>query len=131
MVDKGRGSIVNQASVGGLIGVPHLAAYAASKGGVISLTRQMAADYSPLGIRVNALCPSTVLTDLVRSTYERRSQLDGSDPEDALQEKAARIPLRRLGAATDVASAAVFLASDEAAWITGIVLPVDGGITAV
>jgi NAD(P)-dependent dehydrogenase (short-subunit alcohol dehydrogenase family) len=131
MVGRGRGSIVNQASVGGLMGVPHLAAYAASKGGVISLTRQMAADYSPLGIRVNALCPSTVVTDLVRSTYERRSQLDGSDPDVALHEKAQRIPMRRLGTEADIASAALFLASDEAAWITGIVLPVDGGITAI
>src|SRR5262245_10541637 len=69
MVEQGRGAIVNQASVGGLMGVPRLAAYAASKGGVIALTRQMAADYSPLGIRVNAWCPSTVVTDLVRTTY--------------------------------------------------------------
>jgi NAD(P)-dependent dehydrogenase (short-subunit alcohol dehydrogenase family) len=131
MLERGAGSIINQASVGGLVGVPDLAPYAASKGGVIALTRQMAADYSPLGIRVNSLCPSTIMTDLVRSTYQERQLVDGSDPAMALREKAERIPLRRLGQVADVASAAVYLASDEASWVTGVVLPVDGGITAV
>jgi NAD(P)-dependent dehydrogenase (short-subunit alcohol dehydrogenase family) len=136
MVAQGTGgSIINQASVGGLVGVPGIAPYAAAKAGVIGLTRQLAADYGPDSIRVNAICPGTVPTPLVRETYASRGGYGvntGETVEETLELQAQRrFPLGRLGTELDVADAAVFLASDESTWITGVALPVDGGQTAV
>jgi NAD(P)-dependent dehydrogenase (short-subunit alcohol dehydrogenase family) len=128
MVRRGRGSVIMQASIGGLIGVPQLAAYAAAKAGVIGLTRQMALDYAPDGVRVNALAPGTVPTPLVRQTAAERGE-----PADVATAGSAQFPLYplgRLGTPEDVASAAVYLASDDSAWVTGTVLVVDGGRTA-
>jgi NAD(P)-dependent dehydrogenase (short-subunit alcohol dehydrogenase family) len=137
LLAKGGGSIVNQASVGGLVGVPGIASYAAAKAGVIGLTRQMAVEYAPKGIRVNAVCPGTVPTPLVRRTYEQAggfaaaAEAAGERDVDALLEKARmRFPIGRLGTPLDIAHAALFLLSDDSAWITGIALPVDGGMTA-
>ena len=136
MISQGTGgSIINQASVGGLVGVPGIAPYAAAKAGVIGLTRQLAADYGPRSIRVNAICPGTVPTPLVRDTYAERGGFGvdtGESVEETLEMQARlRFPLGRLGREIDVADAAVFLASDESTWITGVALPVDGGQTAV
>jgi NAD(P)-dependent dehydrogenase (short-subunit alcohol dehydrogenase family) len=122
----GRGaSIINLSSVMGLVGEgEHFAthAYAASKGGVIALTRAMAAHYAPRGIRVNALCPG-----LIETPMSARAQ---ADPE-ILALLARLQPLTgALGRPLDVAHAALFLASDESAFITGAILPVDGGWTA-
>jgi NAD(P)-dependent dehydrogenase (short-subunit alcohol dehydrogenase family) len=135
MVERGAGSIINQASVGGLVGVGGIAAYAAAKAGVIGLTRQMAVDYGPDGIRVNAICPGTVPTPLVRRTYEAgggfASGVDEALDFDAMMEKArVRFPLGRYGSVDDIASIAVYLASDESRWTTGTAIPVDGGMTA-
>jgi NAD(P)-dependent dehydrogenase (short-subunit alcohol dehydrogenase family) len=127
MVRAGSGSIITQASTAGLVGVPGIAAYSAAKGGVLALTRQAAVDYGPLGVRVNALCPGTVVTPLVHRTLGARGLDDG---EDGLARAARRYPARRLGQVEEIAAAALFLASDEAAWVTGAVLPVDGGYTA-
>lgn len=133
MVAAGGGSIINQASVGGLIGVAGIAPYAAAKAGVIGLTRQTAVDYGPHGVRVNAICPGTIPTDLVTETYRARAGLAdslGADPEEGLRRVVSRYPLRRLGTPEDNANLAVFLASDESAWITGGVHVVDGGLSA-
>ncbi|MFZ8887200.1 MAG: SDR family NAD(P)-dependent oxidoreductase [Steroidobacteraceae bacterium] len=133
MEAAGGGSIINQASIGALVGFSGIAAYAAAKGGIISLTRQAAIEYAHLGIRCNAVCPGTVPTALVKETYERRGGLDLRNRmplEEALAANANRYPLKRLGTAEDIANLAVFLASDESAWITGGVFPVDGGYTA-
>ena len=130
MLEQGSGSIILQASAAGIGGVRGLAAYAAAKGGVVALTRQMAADYSERGIRVNAICPGTVLTPLVEKTYIERA----GDQEAGRRELARRerdYPLGHLGDVDDVANLALFLASDEAAWIAGSVYPVDGGASAV
>jgi NAD(P)-dependent dehydrogenase (short-subunit alcohol dehydrogenase family) len=130
MLSRGSGSILLQASVGGITGVRGIAAYAASKGGVAALAQQMAADYSERGIRVNAICPATILTPLVETVFRERA---GSE-EAAAADLAARgrdFPLGRMGGVEDVANLALFLASDEAKWITGAVYPVDGGATAV
>lgn len=132
---NGGGSIVNQASVGGLVGVGGIAAYAAAKAGVIGLTRQMAVDYGPDGVRVNAVCPGTVPTPLVRQTYEEgggfASTLDERGAFDDIMDKAkARFPIGRVGAVDDIAALALYLASDEASWTTGTAIPVDGGMTA-
>jgi NAD(P)-dependent dehydrogenase (short-subunit alcohol dehydrogenase family) len=135
MIANGGGSIINQASVGGLVGVGGIAAYAAAKAGVIGLTRQMAVDYGPDNVRVNAVCPGTVPTPLVRRTYDEGGGFASgvSEPIDfdtMLERSRARFPLGRVGSVDDIASIAVYLASDESAWTTGTAIAVDGGMTA-
>jgi NAD(P)-dependent dehydrogenase (short-subunit alcohol dehydrogenase family) len=132
MVAAGSGSIVNQASIGGMRGVPAVAAYAAAKAGVIGLTRQMALDYGPSGVRVNAIAPGTVPTQLVQGIWAAGAGLVAADSLDERIERAAALyPLRRVGTPEDIANLALFLASDEAGWITGAVYVIDGGKTAV
>jgi NAD(P)-dependent dehydrogenase (short-subunit alcohol dehydrogenase family) len=126
MVDNGGGSIVNKASIGGLVGVPGIFPYAAAKGGVIALTRQMAVDYGRSGIRVNAVCPGTVRTPLVERNWREK----GLDVDQQTSLQADRHPLRRAGTTDDIAAAVLFLASDDSSWITGQALTVDGGLTA-
>jgi meso-butanediol dehydrogenase / (S,S)-butanediol dehydrogenase / diacetyl reductase len=118
---EARGCIVNTASVSGLGGDWSMAVYNASKGAVVNLTRAMALDHGRQGVRVNAVCPTVVETPMSRGVSE----------SDALMAKLReRIPLGRIAQASDVAKAILFLASDDAAFITGVCLPVDGGVTA-
>ena len=117
-----RGSIVNVASVAGLVGVPNRAAYCASKGAVIALTRAMAIDHVREGVRVNALCPGTTQTPWI----ERLVAEQGERIEDL----EARQPLGRLGTAEEMADGALYLASAESTFVTGTQLVVDGGMTA-
>ncbi|MFZ1059698.1 MAG: SDR family oxidoreductase [Candidatus Rokuibacteriota bacterium] len=121
---KSRGNIINMSSMAGLKGTPNRAAYGASKGGVSILTRQIAVDYAKHGVRVNAICPAFVETEINREFLEA---LRKSGDYEALVR---RHPLGSLGEPDDVAHAAVYLASDEARWITGVCLPVDGGMGA-
>ncbi|HWP01639.1 MAG TPA: SDR family NAD(P)-dependent oxidoreductase [Methylococcus sp.] len=117
------GAIVNIASVAGLIGIPRMAAYCASKAAVIGLTRQMAADCTGLGIRVNCLCPGRVAgTELDR-------WIMGRDSDAATRAKMAKYPIGRFGQPEEIAQAALFLASDEASFVSGAVLTIDGGMT--
>ncbi len=118
-----RGAIVNVASTAGLKGSPSLTAYGVSKAGVVSLTKTMALDYAPHGIRVNAVCPAYVETDFNRD-YLAAMRADGR-----YAALLAKHPLG-LGRPDDVAWAALYLASDEARWVTGVALPVDGGMMA-
>lgn len=115
------GAIVHMASCVALMGTRNRAVYAATKGALVSLTRNMALDYAQRGIRVNCICPGFTRTPLTVNLF--------SDPEREAAFTALH-PLGRLGESEDVARAAVFLASDDAAWITGVALPVDGGYTA-
>ena len=132
MVKAGRGSIINQASIGGLIGVPNVAHYAAAKGGVVALTRQMAVDFGPKGIRVNAVCPATMPTPLVKDVWMSGGSYVGTTGswEEKQVVAAQKYPLRRLGSTDDCASLVVFLASDESSWMTGLAIPLDGGMVA-
>jgi NAD(P)-dependent dehydrogenase (short-subunit alcohol dehydrogenase family) len=130
MLGQGSGSIILQSSVAGVTGIRNLAAYTAAKGGIVALARQMAADYSERGVRVNAVCPGTVRTPLVEQTYlGYHGSADAAAA--ALAERDRDYPAGRLGAVEDIASFALFLAGDESRWITGGVFPVDGGATAV
>ncbi len=130
MVERRSGVIINQASVGGLIGIPGIFPYAAAKGGVVSITRQMAAAYAPDNIRVNAICPGGVYTPLVERSRQKRG-LTAATVAEANAAAARHYPLGRLGTVEDIASLALFLASDEADWITGGIYTVDGGRSAV
>jgi NAD(P)-dependent dehydrogenase (short-subunit alcohol dehydrogenase family) len=118
-----RGNIVNIASAAGLKGRKSLLAYATAKAAVVSLTKSMALDLAPSGVRVNAICPAYIETDMNRELLAELRRSGGYDELVALH------PLG-LGTADDVAWAAVYLASDEARWVTGVALPVDGGATA-
>jgi NAD(P)-dependent dehydrogenase (short-subunit alcohol dehydrogenase family) len=109
------GAIINIVSVGGMMAEPGIGFYNVTKAAVIHLTRQLAYEMAP-GVRVNAIAPGLIKTDMARELWEGRET-----------EQARRIPLRRLGETADIASAAVFLASDAASWITGHTLVVDGG----
>lgn len=123
---KGDGRIVNIASTYGLIGAPNAAAYCASKGGIINLTRQLAVDYGHDHIRVNAICPGYIDTSLGR----RKATLSQEDYEAAVarREKAAAMqPLGRQAQPVEVANVAVFLCSDGASFMTGSIVTVDGG----
>ena len=132
MIAGGGGSIINQSSTAGLIGIPDIPHYSAAKTGVVGLTRQIAAEYGPKNIRCNAICPSSIPTPLVAGVWETRARQAGSTASLAEQQAvvAARHPLRRLGKVADCANLALFLASDESSWISGAAVPLDGGLTA-
>jgi len=116
-----KGIIINISSILGIVGARQCAAYSASKGAIIALTKSMALDYAP-NIRVNCICPGAIQTNMLE-TYLKRCP----DPEAEKERIISAIPLQRLGTAQDIADAAIFLASDQASWITGISLIVDGG----
>jgi NAD(P)-dependent dehydrogenase (short-subunit alcohol dehydrogenase family) len=131
MIEARRGSIVNIASIAGIVGVPGTVAYAAAKAGVAGLTRAMAIDHAAEGVRINALAPGTVPTPLVLAAYAARGEVDSDQIASGLDAVArSRYPAQRLGSPQEIANTALFLASDEALWITGVVLPIDGGLTA-
>lgn len=126
MRKAGGGSIINLGSVVGLNGAKNRAAYGATKGAVITLTKCMALDLAADKIRVNAICPAVVDTDLVADFI-----LKADDPEAARQQRLANHPIGRFGTPADIAQAALYLASDESSWTTGTAMAVDGGYTAV
>ena len=122
IIRSGGGSVILTGSSAALSGTPRCTAYTASKGATAALTRSMAMDYGPRGVRVNCICPAAVYTPMVR-----QSNLD--DPEFDEQAFLRSAPLRRWGQPEDIANLALFLASDESAYITGAILPADGGMT--
>ncbi len=122
---RGGGKIVNISSIRGLLGNPVLASYCASKGGMVLLTKQMAVDYAADDIRVNCICPGTTETPMI----DRLLGLE-EDPEKTAQSIRTMHPLGRFAQPEEIARAMLFLASEEASFVTGAVLPVDGGYTA-
>lgn len=119
------GSIINITSRLAVIGVPSMAIYSASKGAMLALTRAAAVELAPLNIRVNAIAPGMTKTPLYDGWLTRQG-----DPDAVEADEVSKIPLRRLASPEDIAAAAAYLASEDAAYITGISLPVDGGYTA-
>lgn len=125
LIRRGGGSLILIASVLGIVGDENMAAYGAAKGGLRALCRSAAVAYGPHRIRCNTICPGDVRTALFEEYIQR-----AADPEAELGRLLAVYPLRRLAAPSDVANAAVFLASDDASYITGTDLVVDGGLLA-
>jgi len=123
LAEQGSSAIVNLASISGLVGMPQQAAYCATKGAIVQLTRQLAVEFAPQGVRVNAVAPGAI---------ETRFLLDAlpPDPEPILAEIAASHPIGRNSQPAEIAEVVAFLASDRAGFMTGAIVPVDGGFTA-
>ncbi|OLO36957.1 short-chain dehydrogenase [Alkalihalophilus pseudofirmus] len=120
MIDQNRGSIINNSSLNGILGVKGADAYSAAKGGVVALTRVMAVDYGKHNVRVNCICPGAIDTPMIAEVLQNKD----------IANNYASGPLRRVGQPEEIAYAALFLGSDESSYITGLIMPVDGGWSA-
>jgi 2-keto-3-deoxy-L-fuconate dehydrogenase len=125
MIERRRGSVINLASIGGVTGLKDRLAYCASKHATVGLTRCMALDHAESGVRFNAICPGRVETPFVAARIK-----EYPDPERAYREMSSTQALGRMGTPAEIAAAAVYLASDEAAFVTGTALVIDGGFSA-
>jgi len=127
LIGRGGGSIVTVSSVAGLAAGPEMASYAAGKAAILGLTRSMASDYGPRGVRVNALCPGWARTEMSDAEMDGLAELRGVDREAAYHLASRHLPLRRVASADEIAACCLFLASDESSFVTGAVLVADGG----
>jgi NAD(P)-dependent dehydrogenase (short-subunit alcohol dehydrogenase family) len=127
MLKQNRGSIINTASIAGLMGSPQVAVYSASKHAVIGLTKSAAWECSATAVRVNCVCPGLIDSRMLSAIIQGRNAGNTPTPHEKIVE---RIPARRLGQASEVASIVAFLASDEASYVSGSAYTVDGGRTA-
>ncbi len=127
MLKQNKGSIINTASIAGVVGSPQIAAYSASKHAVIGLTRSAAWECTATGVRVNCVCPGLIDSRMLSAILDGRNVGNAPMPQEKIVE---RIPARRLGQASEVASIVAFLASDEASYVSGSAYTVDGGRTA-
>ena len=127
MLKQNKGSIINTASIAGLIGSPHIAVYSASKHAVIGLTRSASWECTGTGVRINCVCPGMIDSRMLSAIVQGRAGGNAPPPAAKIVE---RIPARRLGLASEVASIVAFLASDEASYVSGSAYTVDGGRTA-
>ena len=121
---KNKGCIINISSMVGLVGQPNAVAYSATKGGQIAMTKSMAIDLAPRGVRVNAICPGWITTPLVDDWFSQQP-----DEQAAREYIYGAHPMGRIGTIEECGKAALFLATDDSAFATGIALPIDGGVT--
>jgi 3-oxoacyl-[acyl-carrier protein] reductase len=128
LAGQSKASIINIASIGGLRGEPEFAHYCAAKFGVIGLTQSLASEVGDRGIRVNCIAPGAIESPMNTATMTRDARRAGTSMDEIQARLCGRIPLRRLGQPEDVAEAALYLASDLAQYVTGMTLPVTGGI---
>ncbi|MHB1295294.1 MAG: SDR family NAD(P)-dependent oxidoreductase [Anaerolineae bacterium] len=119
-----KGAIINVSSMVGLVGQPNAVAYSATKGGQIAMTKSMAIDLAPSGVRVNAICPGWIATPLVEDWFGQQA-----DEAAARAYIHGQHPMGRIGTSEECGRAALFLATDDSAFITGVALPIDGGVT--
>jgi NAD(P)-dependent dehydrogenase (short-subunit alcohol dehydrogenase family) len=124
---EGKASVIFTASVSGIVGSPLSPLYSMTKGAVVLLMKSLALRFGPQGIRVNAICPGPIATSMLPQFFGRDSDADVSD---VIEKFTANVPLGRPGRPEEIANAALFLASDEASFVTGVALPVDGGYLA-
>ncbi len=128
LMDQGRGSIINIASMAGKTSFPGTASYSASKSGVIGLTRSVAMELAPYGVTANALCPGNTLTDMVRKVAAEVGASLGMSGEAWLAMRAEDCPMKRIAAPWEMAGVVAFLASEDARYLTGQAIEVDGGM---
>ncbi len=131
MIEAGGGSIVNVSSVAGLLGVPGQPAYCASKGGLISLSKQVAVDYGAGRVRCNVVCPGSTRTEMLVGNMTSFAEICGLEVESVLSTFSRDLPLHRVASPHELAGICSFLASDDASFITAAVVPVDGGAVVV
>ena len=131
MIKKGGGAIINVASLAGLRCIPEGSAYCTSKAALLMLTKQAALDFGKQGIRCNAVCPGFIDTNMTRGSFGKLAESMGLDMESCMQNVFQDVPLKEPGTPERLAGICTFLASDDASYITGAVIPVDAGLTAV
>ncbi|MBN2243823.1 MAG: SDR family oxidoreductase [Acidobacteria bacterium] len=131
MIRDGGGAIINIASVAGIRAIPNMPAYVASKGGLIMLTQQVALDFGPSKIRCNVICPGGMRTEMIEAAMSHFTESLGTDLAGVFSQFTKDIPLRRIASVDEIGGVCSLLASDDGSFITGVVLPVDGGASIV
>jgi meso-butanediol dehydrogenase/(S,S)-butanediol dehydrogenase/diacetyl reductase len=131
MIRNGGGSIINVSSVAGIRSIPNMPAYVSSKGGLITLTQQVALDFGPHKIRCNVICPGSVQTAMFEDAMRHFTKKLGTDLQGVFSFFTKDVPLRRLASPDEIGRICSFLASDESSFVTGVVLPTDGGTAIV
>ena len=131
MVEAGGGSIINVSSLAGLVSPPKMPAYVASKGGLISLSKQVAVDYGVQNVRCNVVCPGATKTDMMVSAFTPFAAACGLQVDDVIRQFSKDIPMKRVCTPAEMAGLCSFLASDDASFLTAAVIPVDGGAVTV
>jgi meso-butanediol dehydrogenase / (S,S)-butanediol dehydrogenase / diacetyl reductase len=131
MIRDGGGSIINISSIGGIRCMPGSPAYGTSKAGLIHLTKAVAVDYGPFGVRCNAVCPGATRTEMFEDTLGKIAKAKATDLESLLKQFSAPVPARRVSTPSEMAGVCAFLASEDSSFMTGAVLVVDGGAVVV
>jgi meso-butanediol dehydrogenase / (S,S)-butanediol dehydrogenase / diacetyl reductase len=131
MIENGGGSIINIASIGGIRCMAGSPAYGTAKAGLIHLTKAVALDYGPFGVRCNVVCPGASRTEMFEDTLGKIADARGTDLDSLLKQFSAPVPLRRVSTPDEMAGVCVFLAGEDSSFMTGAVLVVDGGAIVV